>query len=68
MSEDVHMENTTEDIIQSLEKNEAAKALSPEQLEAKQEWVKQFRLKFCVREEFEQTKNIILADGTLNQE
>ncbi|KAI8980795.1 hypothetical protein BDB01DRAFT_795601 [Pilobolus umbonatus] len=34
----------------------------------KQEWVKQFRLKFCVRPEFEITKNMIYEDGTLNQD
>jgi hypothetical protein len=37
-------------------------------IKEKQEWVKQFRLKFCVREEFEITKNMIYSDGTLNQE
>lgn len=44
--------------------------LTPEEkaLKEKQEWVKQFRLKFCVREEFEITKNMIYPDGTLNQE
>ncbi|KAI9470484.1 MAG: hypothetical protein EXX96DRAFT_490327 [Benjaminiella poitrasii] len=34
----------------------------------KQEWVKQFRLKFCVRPDFEITKNMIFPDGTLNQD
>ncbi|KAI9096599.1 hypothetical protein DFS34DRAFT_581366 [Phlyctochytrium arcticum] len=34
----------------------------------KQAWVKKMRLQFCVREEFEVTKDIILEDGTLNQE
>jgi hypothetical protein len=49
---------------------EEEQELSPEEklLKEKQEWVKQFRLRFCVREEFEITKNMIYADGTLNQE
>lgn len=49
---------------------EVPKELSPEEqiLKEKQEWVKQFRLKFCVRPEFEITKNMIYPDGTLNQE
>ncbi|KAI9255718.1 hypothetical protein BDA99DRAFT_547968 [Phascolomyces articulosus] len=34
----------------------------------KQEWVKKMRLKFCVRPEFEITKNMIYPDGTLNQD
>jgi hypothetical protein len=34
----------------------------------RQEWVKQMRLKFCIRPEFEVTKNMIFEDGTLNQE
>lgn len=32
------------------------------------EWIKQMRLKFCVRSEFPVTKNIIFEDGSLNQE
>ncbi len=43
-------------------------SLEEEKLKEKQEWVKQFRLKFCVRDEFEITKNMIYPDGTLNQE
>lgn len=39
-----------------------------DEVKKKQEWVKQMRLKFCIRPEFEITKNIILEDGTLNQE
>lgn len=46
--------------------------LSPEQerVRAKQEWIKQLRLKFCIRPEpeFKITENIIHPDGTLNQE
>ncbi|ORX56334.1 hypothetical protein DM01DRAFT_1382592 [Hesseltinella vesiculosa] len=44
--------------------------LSPEQLrlQEKQAWINQMRLKFCVREEFEITKNMIHPDGTLNQD
>ncbi|KAJ1912946.1 hypothetical protein IWQ60_009427 [Tieghemiomyces parasiticus] len=34
----------------------------------KQEWVRQMRLQFCVRPEFEVTRNIIHPDGTLNQD
>ncbi|RUO96657.1 hypothetical protein BC936DRAFT_141666 [Jimgerdemannia flammicorona] len=37
-------------------------------VKAKQEWVKGLRLKFCVRPEFEITKNMIHEDGTLNQD
>ncbi|KAJ3045052.1 hypothetical protein HK097_001296 [Rhizophlyctis rosea] len=36
--------------------------------QAKTEWVKSMRLKFCVRKEFDVTKNIIYEDGTLNQD
>ncbi|KAL0083443.1 hypothetical protein F4703DRAFT_1110899 [Phycomyces blakesleeanus] len=39
-----------------------------QKLKDKQEWVKNFRLKFCVRPEFEITKNMIHDDGTLNQD
>ncbi|CAG8535722.1 6512_t:CDS:2 [Paraglomus brasilianum] len=35
--------------------------------ECKQHWVKQMRLKFCVRPDDEITKELINADGTLNQ-
>ncbi|KAI7881047.1 hypothetical protein K492DRAFT_129326 [Lichtheimia hyalospora FSU 10163] len=44
--------------------------LSPEQerVRAKQEWIKQFRLKFCIRPDFEITRNIIHPDGSLNQD
>ncbi|KAG0171644.1 hypothetical protein DFQ30_000674 [Apophysomyces sp. BC1015] len=47
-----------------------APGTSPEgdKLLAKQEWVKQFRLKFCIRPDFEITKNMIHEDGTLNQD
>lgn len=45
---------------------EAAQLLA--KLKAKQEWVKNLRLKFCIRPEFEITKNMIHEDGTLNQE
>lgn len=45
-------------------------SITPEEriVKEKQEWIKQFRLKFCVREEFEITKNMIHSDGSLNQE
>jgi len=39
-----------------------------EELDKKHEWVKEMRKKFCVRKEFENTKILILEDGTLNQE
>ncbi|KAF7725059.1 hypothetical protein EC973_000466 [Apophysomyces ossiformis] len=39
-----------------------------EKIRAKQEWVKQLRLKFCIRPDFEITKNMIHEDGTLNQD
>lgn len=39
-----------------------------QKLREKQEWVKRLRLKFCIRPEFEITKNMIYPDGTLNQE
>ncbi|ORY01319.1 hypothetical protein K493DRAFT_323487 [Basidiobolus meristosporus CBS 931.73] len=41
--------------------------ISKELLE-RQEWIKNMRLQFCVRPEFEVTKNIIHEDGMLNQE
>jgi hypothetical protein len=49
---------------------EEKKEISPEEklTTERQEWVKQMRLKFCVRPEFEVTKNMIFEDGTLNQE
>ncbi|KAJ3295231.1 hypothetical protein HK104_002892 [Borealophlyctis nickersoniae] len=34
----------------------------------KQQWINAMRLKFCVRKEFEITKNIVHEDGTLNQD
>ncbi|KAG4093017.1 hypothetical protein H8356DRAFT_1700605 [Neocallimastix lanati (nom. inval.)] len=39
-----------------------------EALDKKHEWVKEMRKKFCVRKEFENTKILILEDGTLNQD
>ena len=39
-----------------------------EKLRRKQEWVKQMRLKFSTRPEFEITRNILYPDRTLNQE
>lgn len=39
-----------------------------QKLREKQEWVKRLRLKFCIRPEFDITKNMIYPDGTLNQE
>jgi len=39
-----------------------------EELNKKHEWVKEMRKKFCVRKDFENTKILILEDGTLNQE
>lgn len=36
--------------------------------DARQQRVNEIRLKFCVREEFPITKNMIHPDGTLNQE
>lgn len=44
--------------------------LSPEEqtLQERHDWINQIRLKFCVRPEFEITKNIIHPDGRLNQE
>jgi hypothetical protein len=44
--------------------------ITPEELviKEKQEWIRQFRLKFCVRDELDTAKNVIYADGSLNQE
>ncbi|ORZ26026.1 hypothetical protein BCR42DRAFT_316554 [Absidia repens] len=44
--------------------------LSPEEQAQKErhDWINQIRLKFCIRPEFEVTKNIIHPDGRLNQE
>lgn len=36
--------------------------------DARQQRVNEIRLKFCVRDEFPITKNMIHPDGTLNQE
>ncbi|KAI8099353.1 uncharacterized protein BX664DRAFT_19220 [Halteromyces radiatus] len=33
----------------------------------KHDWINQLRLKFCIRPEFDVTKNIIHPDGQLNQ-
>lgn len=53
-----------------MEDTQMEESITPEELviKKKQEWIKQFRLKFCVREEFEITKNMIYPDGSLNQE
>lgn len=53
-----------------MEDTQKEENITPEELviKKKQEWIKQFRLKFCVREEFEITKNMIYPDGSLNQE
>ncbi|OZJ04415.1 hypothetical protein BZG36_02917 [Bifiguratus adelaidae] len=40
----------------------------PEHIRQKHEWVRQMRLSFCIRPEFEVTKNMIHEDGTLNQD
>lgn len=67
-----HLESSDAMVIDSPEvkQEETPMVLSPEQerVRAKQEWIKQFRLKFCIRPDFEITKNIIHPDGTLNQE
>jgi len=55
---------TTQDPSEPIQTSPSVEEIITEQ----QEWVKQMRLKFCVREEFEITKNIIHKDGTLNQE
>ena len=72
MTEDVNMEEVVIDSpeIKALNVEDTARAMSPasEKEREKQEWVKQMRLKFCVRPEFEITKNMIYPDGTLNQE
>jgi hypothetical protein len=36
--------------------------------DARQQRINEIRLKFCVRDEFPITKNMIHSDGTLNQE
>jgi len=36
--------------------------------DARQQRINELRLKFCVRDEFPITKNMIHSDGTLNQE
>ncbi|KAI8049354.1 hypothetical protein BDF21DRAFT_498616 [Thamnidium elegans] len=53
-----------------MEDTQMEENITPEELviKKKQEWIKQFRLKFCVREEFEITKNMIYLDGSLNQD
>jgi hypothetical protein len=37
-------------------------------LQDKHEWINQMRLRFCVRDQFPETKKMIHSDGTLNQE
>ncbi|KAI9307934.1 hypothetical protein BJ944DRAFT_237448 [Cunninghamella echinulata] len=46
------------------------KELTPHEklVKEKQAWVNEMRLKFCIRPDFEVTKNMIKADGTLNQD
>lgn len=43
---------------------------TPEELiiKEKQEWITQFRLKFCPQNESDPSKNVIYPDGSLNQE
>ncbi|KAI9318028.1 hypothetical protein BX666DRAFT_1934086 [Dichotomocladium elegans] len=71
--EDIQMttaEAMTIDSPEVKDEQEQLRELSPaeERIRAKQEWVKQIRLKFCIRPEFEITKNMIYPDGTLNQD
>jgi len=37
-------------------------------LDARQQRINELRLKFCIREEFPITRNMIHSDGSLNQE
>lgn len=66
----VDVEDTNDLKVGDASKDQQERALSPEEEKekAKQEWVKRLRLKFCIRPEFEITKNMIYSDGTLNQE
>lgn len=66
----VDVEDTNDLEVGDANKDQQERALSPEEEKekAKQEWVKRLRLKFCIRPEFEITKNMIYSDGTLNQE
>ncbi|ORY96423.1 hypothetical protein BCR43DRAFT_491678 [Syncephalastrum racemosum] len=66
--EDVDMK----DVDIKLESNQETeqKILTPEEQKEKekQDWIRQLRLKFCIRPEYEITKNMIFPDGTLNQD
>ncbi|KAI8099352.1 uncharacterized protein BX664DRAFT_254275 [Halteromyces radiatus] len=50
--------------------DQVVEPLTPEQQAQKEkhDWINQLRLKFCIRPEFEVTKNIIHPDGRLNQD
>ena len=71
-SDTTHLETNEAMVIDppEVKQEESTMVLSPEQerVRAKQEWIKQFRLKFCIRPDFEITRNIIHPDGSLNQE
>ncbi|KAF8934619.1 hypothetical protein BGZ47_010287 [Haplosporangium gracile] len=54
---------------QETELTETATATKPERVfDARQQRINEIRLKFCVRDEFPITKNMIHPDGTLNQD
>ncbi|CAO3625226.1 unnamed protein product [Cunninghamella blakesleeana] len=61
----------TEDVkTEEMKTEEVKKELTPEEKKVKEkhDWVNYMRLKFCVRPDFDVTKNMIHADGTLNQD
>lgn len=66
--EDVDMKDV--DVKLEVNKENEQNSLTPQEQKEKekQEWIKQMRLKFCIRPEYEITKNMIFPDGTLNQE
>ena len=54
---------------QEQEEEQDAESPKPERIfDARQQRVNDLRKKFCVRDEFPITKNMIHSDGTLNQE
>ncbi|CAO3608403.1 unnamed protein product [Cunninghamella echinulata] len=58
------------DEVKEVEQVKEVKELTPHEklVKEKQAWVNEMRLKFCIRPDFEVTKNMIKADGTLNQD
>ncbi|KAF9916648.1 hypothetical protein FBU30_001232, partial [Linnemannia zychae] len=63
---DSPMEQTLQD--QENEQQQQPTDSKPERVfDARQQRINEIRLKFCVRDEFPITKNMIHPDGTLNQ-